>query len=90
MSVHVKTDRGATHEDDGEGSQDASNAHQPGHPEEKDHPQDVLHTWQVHAHYRAHTWSLSIKQSTNQSIIRTQCKSIDWYMLLNIIHRRHN
>lgn len=65
-SVHVKTDRGATHEDDGEGSQDASNAHQPGHPEEKDHPQDVLHTWQVHAHYRAHTWSLSIKQSTNQ------------------------
>lgn len=60
------TDRRATHEDDQEGAQHTPDAHQPGHPEKQDHTQNVLQTRQVNAHYRAHTWSLSIKQLTNQ------------------------
>lgn len=51
--------RRATHEDDYEGAKDASNPDHPGHPQEEDHPKNVLDTRQVHSHQSAQLWSLS-------------------------------
>lgn len=52
------THRGAAHSDDDEGPDDTSDSHQPGHPEEQDHPEDVLDARQVHAHQGAELGSL--------------------------------
>lgn len=49
---------GATHEDDYERAEDASNPDHPGHPQEEDHPKDVLDARQVHSHQSAQLWSL--------------------------------
>lgn len=54
---HV-THRGAAHEYDDEGFDDAADAHHPGHPEEQNHTQDVLQAGQVHTHQRPHPRSL--------------------------------
>lgn len=45
---------GTAHEDDDEGANDSSDANHPGHPQEQDHPEDVLQAWQVHSHERTH------------------------------------
>lgn len=47
------THSGAAHEDDDEGPDDASDPHQPGHPEEEDDAEDVLNARQVDAHQSA-------------------------------------
>jgi hypothetical protein len=47
-----------THEDDDEGANDSSDAHHPGHPQEQDHPEDVLDTGEVHSHQGPQLWSL--------------------------------
>ncbi len=53
------TDRGAAHEHDDEGLDDAADAHHPGHPEKQNHTQDVLQAGQVDTHQRSHPRSLS-------------------------------
>lgn len=47
------THSGAAHEDDDEGPDDAPDPHQPGHPEEEDHAEDVLNAGHVDAHQSA-------------------------------------
>lgn len=47
------THSGAAHEDDDEGPDDAPDPHQPGHPEEEDHAEDVLNARQIDAHQSA-------------------------------------
>lgn len=44
---------GTAHEDDDESPNDTSNSHQPGHPEEEDHSEDVLDARQIDAHQSA-------------------------------------
>lgn len=44
---------GTAHEDDDESPDDASDSHQPGHPEEEDHAEDVLDARQVDTHQSA-------------------------------------
>lgn len=48
-----QTHSGAAHEDDDEGPDDAPDSHQPGHPEEEDHAEDVLNARQIDAHQSA-------------------------------------
>lgn len=48
-----QTHSGAAHEDDDKGPDDAPDSHQPGHPEEEDHAEDVLNARQIDAHQSA-------------------------------------
>lgn len=48
-----RTHRGTAHEDDDKGPNDTSDSHQPGHPEEEDHAEDVLDARQIDAHQSA-------------------------------------
>lgn len=64
LSGH-KTYCGTAHEDDDESPNDASNSHQPGHPEEEDHSKDVLDTWEIDSHQSA---ELRCLRETNMEI----------------------
>lgn len=62
-----RTHRGAAHEDDDEGPDDAADAHQPGHPEEEDDAEDVLDARQVDAHQSAQLGSLQVGNEGERS-----------------------
>ena len=68
--VYSCTHCGATHEDDYEGAKDASDPNHPCHPQEEDHPKNVLDTWQIHSHESAQLWSLKNTTVETQFLIQ--------------------
>lgn len=61
---------GATHEDDYEGAEDASNTDHPGHPKEEDYPKNVLDTRQVDSHQSAQLRSLRNRIMKSETVKR--------------------
>lgn len=59
---------GATHEDDYEGAEDASNTDHPGHPKEEDYPKNVLDTRQVDSHQGAQLRRLRNRTITSETV----------------------
>lgn len=75
---------GAAHEDNYEGSDNSTDANEPGHPEEKDDAKDVLDAGQVDAHQRAELGDLpggGHNRCWGQKKSRIQKRENIWRML---------
>lgn len=64
-----KTHTSTTHEDNSEGLQDPSGAHNPCEPQEQNHTQNVLRAGQEHAYKCAHLRALQIDWHTKTAML---------------------
>lgn len=63
--VYSVTHTDATHEDNGEGLQDACCANDPGKAQKENHTQDVLHARQINSNERSHLGHLEMQRHTD-------------------------